>query len=125
MFAKFQSLVGKAFSSAAAASNGQKMSVATEHFVLKGRRTVPPFPDGHKTVAFGTGCFWGAERAFWSIPDVYVTSVGYIGGANENPTYEQVCSGKTGHNEVVQVRTYDGLQRSLSLNPHGLFVRKF
>ena len=82
------------------------MRVAPEHFVLKGRKTVPPFPKGHKTACFGTGCFWGAERAFWSIPDVYSTSVGYCAGTNEHPTYEQVCSGRTGHNEVVQV-VYD------------------
>ncbi len=101
MFNKLRGLVERAFSSAA---GGAPMRVAPEHFVLKGRRTVPPFPAGHKTAVFGTGCFWGAERAFWNIPDVYSTSVGYIAGKNEHPTYEQVCSGRTGHNEVVQVR---------------------
>ena len=66
----------------------------------------PPFPDGVETAIFGLGCFWGAERSFWKIPGVYTTAVGYAGGITPNPTDEEVCSGKTGHNEVVLV-AYD------------------
>lgn len=64
---------------------------------------VPPFPEQMEVAVFGFGCFWGAERTFWLIPGVYTTSVGYAGGSTKNPTYEEVCSGRTGHNEVVQV----------------------
>jgi peptide-methionine (S)-S-oxide reductase len=67
-------------------------------FDLKG-----PYPDGAQMAQFGLGCFWGAERVFWSVPGVIVTAVGYAGGFTPNPTYEEVCSGKTGHNEVVLV----------------------
>ena len=62
-----------------------------------------PFPEGHETVLFGMGCFWGAERKFWQVPGVYTTAVGYAAGITPNPTYEEVCSGLTGHNEVVLV----------------------
>ncbi len=62
-----------------------------------------PFPEGLETVVFGLGCFWGAERMFWKLPGVYVTAVGYTAGQSPNPTYEEVCSGRTGHNEVVLV----------------------
>ena len=72
------------------------------HYV-SGRPLVPPFPAGHETVIFGLGCFWGAERKFWQIPGVYTTAVGYAGGHTPNPTYEEVCSGRTGHAEVVLV----------------------
>jgi peptide-methionine (S)-S-oxide reductase len=65
-----------------------------------------PFPDGMQVVVFGMGCFWGAERIFWSLPGVFTTAVGYQGGDTENPTYEQVCSGGTGHAEVALV-VYD------------------
>jgi peptide-methionine (S)-S-oxide reductase len=65
-----------------------------------------PYPEGHATAMFGLGCFWGAERKFWTLPGVYVTAVGYAGGYTPNPTYEEVCSGRTGHNEVVLV-VYD------------------
>ena len=68
-----------------------------------------PFPDGIKTVVLGLGCFWGAERLFWQLPGVYTTAVGYAGGATPNPTYEEVCSGRTGHTEVVLV-AYDPAQ---------------
>jgi peptide-methionine (S)-S-oxide reductase len=76
--------------------------VPDSHFVL-GTPLEPPFPEGVETVVFGLGCFWGAERSFWQAPGVYTTAVGYAGGYTLNPTYEEVCSGRTGHNEVVLV----------------------
>ena len=78
------------------------LSVPETHFV-NGHRIVPPFPAGLKEAMFGLGCFWGAERLFWQIPGVYSTTVGYAGGFTPNPTYEEVCSGATGHAEVVKV----------------------
>lgn len=75
------------------------------HFV-NGKTIHPPFPDGIETVVFGLGCFWGAERVFWNLEGVYITAVGYAGGQTPNPTYEEVCSGRTGHAEVVLV-AYD------------------
>jgi peptide-methionine (S)-S-oxide reductase len=83
----------------------QRMPVPANHFV-NGHRLEPPFPAGTRLAMFGLGCFWGAERKFWTIPGVYSTSVGYAGGLTPNPTYEEVCSGLTGHNEVVRV-VYD------------------
>jgi peptide-methionine (S)-S-oxide reductase len=80
----------------------EKMSVPESHFV-NGARLEPPFPAGLERAVFGMGCFWGAERKFWEIPGVYSTSVGYAGGYTPNPTYEEVCSGATGHAEVVMV----------------------
>ena len=71
--------------------------------VVNGRPLVPPFPDGMETVVVGMGCFWGAERKFWEAPGVWTPAVGYSGGHTPNPTYEEVCSGLTGHNEVVLV----------------------
>jgi peptide-methionine (S)-S-oxide reductase len=79
-----------------------KMPVPETHFV-NGNRLTPPFPAGLETAVFGLGCFWGAERCFWQLPGVYSTAVGYAGGHTPNPTYEEVCSGLTGHTEVVQV----------------------
>ncbi|MFN9174849.1 MAG: peptide-methionine (S)-S-oxide reductase MsrA [Synechocystis sp.] len=76
------------------------MPVAEKHFV-NGNPLKPPFPDGMETAMFGLGCFWGAERKFWQIPGVYTTAVGYAAGYTANPTYQEVCSGMTGHNEVV------------------------
>lgn len=78
------------------------MPVPDIHFV-NGNRLTPPFPDNLETAMFGLGCFWGAEKLFWSIPGVYSTHVGYAGGLTPNATYKEVCSGQTGHNEVVRI----------------------
>ena len=78
------------------------MPVAERHTVT-GHRLAPPFPTGLRTAVFGMGCFWGAERIFWRTPGVYSTAVGYAGGHTPNPSYEEVCSGRTGHTEVVLV----------------------
>ncbi|HEY4134125.1 MAG TPA: peptide-methionine (S)-S-oxide reductase MsrA [Alphaproteobacteria bacterium] len=75
------------------------------HFI-NGHPLKPPFPPGLETAVFGMGCFWGAERLFWQTPGVYSTAVGYAAGFTKNPTYDEVCSGRTGHGEVVQV-VYD------------------
>ena len=80
----------------------QAMPVPARHFV-KGTPLKPPFPAGLETAVFGMGCFWGAERKFWEVPGVYSTAVGYAGGYTRNPTYDEVCSGMTGHTEVVLV----------------------
>ena len=74
-----------------------------ERHTVTGHRIVPPFPDGLSTAVFGMGCFWGAERIFWRTPGVYSTAVGYAGGYTPNPSYQEVCSGRTGHTEVVLV----------------------
>jgi peptide-methionine (S)-S-oxide reductase len=79
--------------------------VAATHTVL-GTPLTGPWPTGYQTAVFGMGCFWGAEKIFWQIPGVYSTSVGYAGGSTPNPTYEETCSGRTGHAEVVEV-VYD------------------
>ncbi|HET9143492.1 peptide-methionine (S)-S-oxide reductase MsrA [Actinophytocola sp.] len=84
----------------------EAMPVPTMHAVFTDRRIVPPFPDGMATAVFGMGCFWGAERLFWQTPGVYSTAVGYAGGYTPNPSYEEVCTGRTGHTEVVLV-VYD------------------
>ena len=78
------------------------MQVADAHFV-NGHPMQPPFPGGMQQIVFGMGCFWGAERGFWQIQGVYTTAVGYAAGYTPNPTYREVCSGQTGHNEVVLV----------------------
>jgi peptide-methionine (S)-S-oxide reductase len=77
-------------------------ALPARHFVL-GTPMEPPFPEGMAQAIFGMGCFWGAERKFWEVDGVYTTAVGYAGGITPNPTYEEVCSGRTGHNEVVLV----------------------
>jgi len=79
-----------------------KMPVPASHFV-NGARLEPPFPEGTELALFGLGCFWGAERKFWQTPGVVSTSVGYAGGVTPNPSYREVCSGATGHTEVVRV----------------------
>jgi len=79
-----------------------RMPVPERHHV-NGHRLAPPFPQGLERAMFGMGCFWGAERKFWQQPGVYSTAVGYAAGLTPNPTYKEVCSGRTGHNEVVLV----------------------
>ena len=90
----------------------QAMSVPERHFV-NGNRIVPPFPEGMELALYGMGCFWGAEKKFWQAEGVYSTAVGYAGGITRNPTYEEVCSGLTGHAEVVRV-VYDPRRTSYS-----------
>lgn len=80
----------------------EAIRVSVKHDV-NGNRMVPPFPDGTETIMFGMGCFWGAERKFWRQKEVYSTQVGYAGGYTPNPTYREVCTGRTGHTEVVRV----------------------
>ena len=94
----------------------RRMPVPAAHFVLR-TPLEPPFPEDSRRAVFGLGCFWGAERKFWEASGVYTTAVGYAGGHTPNPTYEEVCSGLTGHNEVVLVvyrpreTTYEALLR--------------
>ncbi len=94
----------------------EQMPVPDAHLVL-GTPLTPPFPDRSEQAVFGLGCFWGAERAFWQLDGVHTTAVGYAGGYTPNPTYEEVCSGRTGHAEVVLVvfdpqrTSYDELLR--------------
>jgi len=78
------------------------LPTASTHWV-NGNGLKPPFPAGMETAIFGLGCFWGAERKFWQLPGVYATAVGYAGGPTPNPTYQELCTGMTGHNEVVLV----------------------
>jgi peptide-methionine (S)-S-oxide reductase len=95
----------------------ERMPVPDAHFVNKNRLT-EPFPDGLARAIFGMGCFWGAERKFWELRGVYSTAVGYAGGYTPNPTYREVCTGMTGHNEVVlvvfdpEVTSYDDLLKA-------------
>ena len=94
----------------------QPIPTAKVHFV-NGQLLEGPYPDGMETAVFAMGCFWGVERIFWQVPGVYVTAVGYVAGFTPNPSYEEVCSGRTGHTEAVlvvfdpKVVTYAGLLR--------------
>src|SRR6476469_4734607 len=99
MFGKPKTIPSKA---EALPGRGDPMPVPDTHFVNQHRLT-PPFPDGLQRALFGMGCFWGAEKKFWSVPGVYSTAVGYAGCPTPNPTYREVCTGMTGHNEVVLV----------------------
>ncbi len=87
-------------SNALAGRDTRPFDVPELHFVL-GTPLEPPFPAGMQRAVFGMGCFWGAERVFWQLPGIYTTAVGYAGGVTANPTYREVCSGRTGHAEVV------------------------
>src|SRR5438105_3202312 len=80
----------------------ERMPVPPRHTVL-GTPLAPPYPEGYEVAHFGMGCFWGAEKAFWHLDGVYTTAVGYAAGYTPNPTYREVCTGKTGHNEAVRV----------------------
>jgi len=99
MFGKPKTIPSKA---EALPGRADAMPVPDSHFVNHHRLT-PPFPDGLQRAVFGMGCFWGAEKKFWSLPGVYSTAVGYAGGHTPNATYREVCTGMTGHNEVVLV----------------------
>ncbi len=111
MFGRTPHLVDE---STALAGRSETMPVPPAHFV-NGNPLTPPFPDGMEQAVFGMGCFWGAERMFWQAPGVYTTAVGYAGGFTPNPTYEETCSGSTGHTEAVlvvfdpAVTSYDAL----------------
>ena len=94
------------------------MPIIHKHY-MSGNPIAPPFPEHMELALFGLGCFWGAERKFWQIPNVFSTAVGYSGGYTPNPTYEEVCTGLTGHNEVVRV-VYDP-----ALVPYGELLAHF
>lgn len=104
---------------AASALPGRDQPVVVPgHHLVKGHPLLGPFPEGLQQAVFGMGCFWGVERLFWQLPGVYTTAAGYAGGLTPNPTYEEVCSGRTGHAEVVlvvfdpqQIRYEDLLQQ--------------
>ncbi len=100
MFGMFKKSVDMPAPGAALPGRATPIETAATHHV-NGQPLKPPFPDGSEQAMFGLGCFWGAERLFWKIPGVVVTAVGYTAGMTPNPTYEEVCSGRTGHNEVV------------------------
>lgn len=87
------------------------LRVCPNHFVL-GNTIIPPFPDEYEQIIFGLGCFWGAEKKFWQLSGVFSTAVGYASGITPNPSYEEVCTGMTGHNEVVLV-VFDSVQINL------------
>jgi peptide-methionine (S)-S-oxide reductase len=89
-------------SSEALAGRSEVVDVPSAHYI-NAHPLVGPFPEGTEVAVFGMGCFWGAERRFWSMPGVYTTSAGYAGGVTPNPSYEEVCTGRTGHSEVVMV----------------------
>lgn len=105
MFGSARKKPGMPSASDALPGRPQALQVADLHAV-NGRHVREDYPDGAASIVLGLGCFWGAERIFWTLPGVWVTSVGYAGGFTPNPTYDEVCSGQTGHNEVVRV-VYD------------------
>lgn len=111
----FMTMLSKKFAlpSAAEALPGRPEAIRPEapHFV-NGMSLTGPYPAGSETILFGMGCFWGAERLFWSLPGVHVTAVGYAGGMTPNPTYHETCTGRTGHTEAVLV-VYDPAQVSV------------
>jgi peptide-methionine (S)-S-oxide reductase len=100
--ALFRKTVSMPTADSALRGRSTPLRVPETHFV-NGHRIVPPFPAGLREAVFAMGCFWGAERLFWQLPGVYSTAVGYAGGLTPNPTYQEVCSGDTGHAEVVRV----------------------
>lgn len=102
MFHRFDKKVRMPTAQEALPGRSQRMSVPSTHFVNK-HPLEPPYRDGMEIALFGLGCFWGAEKRFWETNGVYSTAVGYAGGYTPNPTYEEVCTGLTGHNEVVRV----------------------
>lgn len=105
MFGSLQRKLELPTDSEALPGRDQPMVLPNRHFVHN-RPIKPPFPAGNRTALFGLGCFWGAERCFWTLDGVYTSAVGYVAGETPNPTYQEVCTGLTGHNEVVLV-VYD------------------
>ncbi len=105
MFARLKKSLELPTRDEALPGRAEAMPVPARHVVL-GNPITPPFPAGLETAVFALGCFWGAERVFWKLPGVWTTAVGYAGGLTPNPSYEEVCSGRTGHTEVVLV-VYD------------------
>lgn len=101
------------FSKANSAPLGRVTPIETSSVhTVTGHSLHPPFPAGHEEIVLGMGCFWGVERLFWQVPGVYVTAAGYAGGETQNPTYQETCTGQTGHTEVVRV-VYDPSATSL------------
>jgi peptide-methionine (S)-S-oxide reductase len=105
MFTKLNSKLQLPTAEDALPGRQTRMPIEKDHFV-NGNTIVPPFPDDTNKIIFGLGCFWGAEKRFWQQEGVYSTAVGYAGGITPNPTYEEVCTGRTGHNEVVLIVYY-------------------
>lgn len=101
------------FSDTTSALPGRDTAIETSQVhTINGHSLHPPFPEGYEEIVLGMGCFWGVERLFWQQPGVYVTAAGYAGGTTPNPTYQETCTGRTGHTEVVQV-IYDPKQAAL------------
>ncbi|WP_447044201.1 peptide-methionine (S)-S-oxide reductase MsrA [Vreelandella sp. H-I2] len=112
------SLFSKANSSSDRVLPGRDTPIETSQVhTINGHSIHPPFPKGHEEIVLGMGCFWGVERLFWQLPGVYVTAAGYAGGETPNPTYEETCTGRTGHTEVVRV-IYDPQQVDLETLLH-------